>query len=464
METIKRIKVTGKYLIALGFEPAKWFGEVLETINGKGSEEFWTTERIKTLCNSKILESRTFIERKLFASDYEVFLEGNTEDEKANILSVKATMNEIMHSPVVIGGEVMPDACPAGPIGTVPVGGVVYVNNAIVPSYHSADICCSLMLSEIDVGRKQVLDAASKITHFGYGSNSRFKGWLPQSLLKKIRDNPFTRDFEKSAMDAIGTQGDGNHFLYVGSSSITGNTCLVTHHGSRSFGAKVFKRGREVAEALTKTVAPSIDKSQAWIPMNCKAGKDYWKALQIVREWTKLNHETIHYAIAGELGLEIHNNYWNEHNFVFRDGDTFVHAKEATPLDKKYNLDAIDRFRDNGLRIIPMNMSEPILIVRKGSRHRGFAPHGAGRNYSRAEHARRNSNKTSEEIFTEETKGLDIRSFSGVHDISELPSAYKNAKEVERQINKFRLANIVDRINPYGCIMAGKVEQHWKKK
>ncbi|WP_310395217.1 hypothetical protein [Hymenobacter sp.] len=51
-------------------------------------------------------------------------------------------------------------------------------------------------------------------------------------------------------------------------------------------------------------------------------------------------------------------------------------------------------------------------------------------------------------------------------DISELPSAYKDAAEVKRQIADFNLAPVVDEIRPYGCIMAGDREQDapWRKK
>ena len=75
-----------------------------------------------------------------------------------------------------------------------------------------------------------------------------------------------------------------------------------------------------------------------------------------------------------------------------------------------------------------------------------------------------------EDVFYEETIGLDIRFFSKNIDISELPSAYKNAESVKRQMKQFGLGEIVDEIMPYGCIMAGDWEidapwrQKWKKK
>ena len=155
--------------------------------------------------------------------------------------------------------------------------------------------------------------------------------------------------------------------------------------------------------------------------------------------------------------------FWNEHNFVFKDGDLFYHAKGATPLRDIFVPDSTD-----GLRLIPLNMSEPILIVKGNAttNNLGFAPHGAGRNISRSQHFRNKAGQTKEEIFAEETKGLDVRFFSGHIDISELPSAYKNAANVKAQMKTFNLGEVVDEIMPYGSIMAGdwKKDAPWKKR
>ena len=104
-------------------------------------------------------------------------------------------------------------------------------------------------------------------------------------------------------------------------------------------------------------------------------------------------------------------------------------------------------------------MSQPILVVRGSTNQTnlGFAPHGAGRNVSRTAHkqTRRMTSASDEAIFYEETQGLDTRFYSKKVDISELPSAYKDASEVRRQMSKFDLGQVVDQIQPYGCIMAG---------
>ena len=208
--------------------------------------------------------------------------------------------------------------------------------------------------------------------------------------------------------------------------------------------------------------SPETPKGNAWIPADTKEGETYWDALQIVREWTKANHYVLHDMAAEAAGIKSLDRFWNEHNFVFRKSDgLFYHGKGATPAFDGWASDATD------LTIIPLNMAEPILIVRgqNASNGLGFSPHGAGRNFSRTQHRRRNDHRTDAEIFTEETAGIDARFFMGIPDISELPSAYKNAASVRSQIDEYGLAEIVDEVLPLGCIMAGDWEKEapWRK-
>ncbi len=100
-----------------------------------------------------------------------------------------------------------------------------------------------------------------------------------------------------------------------------------------------------------------------------------------------------------------------------------------------------------------------IIDVETTATNLGFAPHGGGRNMSRTQH-RKSKTGTIEEIFNEETKGLDIRLFLKEIDITELPSAYKNSETVRNQMEAYGLGKVIDEVMPYGCIMAGD----WQKK
>ena len=69
-------------------------------------------------------------------------------------------------------------------------------------------------------------------------------------------------------------------------------------------------------------------------------------------------------------------------------------------------------------------------------------------------------------MIASEAPGIDVRYFSGVPDISELPGAYKNAASMRAQIADYGLAEVVDTVLPYGNIMAGdwQVNAPWRRK
>ncbi|GAA4418901.1 RtcB family protein [Nibrella viscosa] len=450
--------ITGKELMDLGYKPGKWFKDAIDFANRHQLSGERLIAYLQTVA-PKTIEPHS--EPVPFYQN----IKADTADEISNVQSVLDTMQVLMKTPTVVGGAVMPDACPTGEVGQIPVGGVVVAKNAIHPSMHSADICCSVMMTNFGHrSPKSVLDAAHSVTHFGPGGREEFSE-LPRDFIEQMTANRYLKN-EKSrtfATHHLGTQGDGNHFLFVGQSKRTGETMMVTHHGSRGFGANLYTQGMRMADFFRRELSPDTLERNAWIPYDTDEGKDYWEALQLVRAWTKLNHTTIHEATAQALNADVVDRFWNEHNFVFRDGDLFYHAKGATPLDDKFVPDSKD-----GLRLVPLNMSQPVLIV-KGSttqNNLGFAPHGAGRNMSRGRHKKMNAHKTIDQIFAEETRGLDVRFFSNHIDISELPSAYKNAERVKQQMQEFGLGEVVDEIIPYGCIMAGDWERAapWRHK
>lgn len=452
------MEITGKTLIELGYRPGKWFKEAIEYANQNqlvGDE----------LSNYLEVVSPTIHEPHKHAVEYFKNIKAESEEEMENVQQVFATMDELMKTPTITKGAVMPDACPTGSVGQIPVGGVVAAKNAIHPSMHSADICCSVMMTSFGhIDPKRVLDAAHSITHFGGGGRKELFE-LPKEFEEKALADYFLGD-ERSMMLArthYGTQGDGNHFLFVGQSKMTGETIMVTHHGSRGFGANLYKKGMRVAESFRKQISPMTRPTNAWIPYSEDEGKKYWKSLQLVREWTKLNHNVLHEKTSEVLKVDPLIRFWNEHNFVFKEGDTFYHAKGATPLDDKFVPDSYEQ-----LRLVPLNMSEPVLIVKGETTENnlGFAPHGAGRNISRTKHIQKKGGKSLQEVFVEETKDIDARFFSKHIDISELPSAYKDARNVQQQMKEFGLGEVVDEILPYGCIMAGdwQIDAPWKKR
>lgn len=453
---------SGKDLIAMGFTPAKWFGEALATANAEGLD----ADGLRALAADMVAQEIRQIPLQESVA-FERFINPENEYEADNARAVFDTMIELMKTPTVVSGAVMPDACPAGPQGTIPVGGVVSTRSAIHPGMHSADVCCSLMATDLgDVDPARALDIAHELCHFGPGGRRDPVDTLPADLESRIHANPYyqTDVALGFARHHLRTVGASNHFVYVGRSETTGRVFLVTHHGSRGFGAHLYKNGMKVAEAFRRKHAPDTLKQNAWIELDSQDGADYWEALQIAHDWTRLNHTSLHDAVLSALGLQGEERLFSPHNFVFRDekDPTIVHhAKGATPVNSALLPDPHDTM------IIPMNMVEPVLLVKPGVRNAtGFAPHGAGRVMTRTKHRALYAHVPEDELVARETAAIDARFYCGIPDTSELPSAYKSATSVQRDMAAFGLADVVDRIMPHGCIMSGDVERNapWRKK
>ncbi|WP_153473717.1 RtcB family protein [Sinorhizobium meliloti] len=448
--------MNGHDLISAGFKPGKGFAQLLAVANdlevaGYSPELIFEQLRLHVPVEPEPIVLRT--NDIPFGDFLKDSVDPTNAYQVANYAQVVTHMDALMRVPTLKGGAIMPDACPSGSaIGTIPVGGVVAADNAIHPDMHSADVCCSMAITVFkrQDDPKKVLDVAQAITHFGPGK--RAKSFVRQNkdliqLIGTFADNSFLSGLEGKAEEHFMTQGDGNHFLYLGHLESTGQLAMVTHHGSRGLGAGLFKRGRQFAQKSLR--GSRIPPHQAWIVADSKEGQDYWAALQKVRLWTKMNHFAIHNTVAQKIGNAVDQQFWNEHNFVFQRSDgLFYHGKGATPSFAGFSPD------DSGLTLIPMNMAEPILICGHMNKPEalGFAPHGAGRNMSRTQYLREFEAVTPEHI--------DVRFYSGTPDLSEMPGAYKDAATVAAAVTRHGLGNVVDRVLPYGSIMGG--EFRWK--
>lgn len=472
--------VTGQTLIDWGFKPGPWFKDAIAAAKKAEADGFDTVGihfAVKQL-EPKALDLDPALQVRTNSIPFGVYLDPETDDEINNLQSVVRDMDAVMRTPTIEAGAVMPDACPQGnPPFSIPVGGVVAARDAIHPGFHSADICCSMAVTVFkrDMDVSKVLDIAMAVTHFGGTKSNRNlsdNAEILEPLIGTFEHNPFLRDLEGTALGQLGTQGDGNHFFFVGHLESTGELAIVTHHGSRNVGGQLYKRGMAVAQRHTAIVSPRTPAHNAWLNMESTDGEKYWQALQIVRRWTKLNHFTIQDAMQRAMGNKIVGRFWNEHNFVFRKSDgRFYHGKGATPSYDGFSED------DTGRTLIPLNMGQPILIAEHGNNPKtlGFAPHGAGRNLSRRDHMRRLESEFPSDarglsprdkaiIVERETKDIDVRFFCGHPDLSELPSAYKNPRAVREQIERHGLARIVDTILPAGTIMAGDNSVFWRKR
>jgi RNA-splicing ligase RtcB len=401
-------------------------------------------------------------------------IRAETKEEEANLVKVRQKMAELLCTPVIRSGTIMPDACPTGSApADIPVGGVIAVENAIIPSAHSADICCSMFATfyEPRTSVAAELDALTTSTRFGPGGRHHDDLVDHPVLHEDIWENKFLKSLKDRATIHIADQGDGNHFAFIGEIEVTDDVAaqfqtaghslfrsfrgtlraLVTHHGSRSLGSHLYKRGQDAARKHTAKIADRIPDAAAWLQANSPDGQAYWEALQYIARWTRANHETIHSRFLQNISAEPIESFGNEHNFVWKRGSTYLHGKGATPA---WN----DEQGRPLLGLIPLNMAEPILLVlgNNNEKFHSFAPHGAGRNLSRTALMRQHRGADHRRHLIEHhTRHIDVRWFNGKPDLSETPIAYKNAEEIRAQIKEFDLATIVAEIKPLGTIMAG---------
>ena len=186
--------VTGADLIEWGHRPGPAFTALLARANSARAEGFGLV-RIRQMLEADLLPPapEPMALRNSGEVPLHVSIRAEDADEQKNVADVLATMAEVLKTPTVEAGAVMPDACPAGPLGTIPVGGVVAARNAIHPGMHSADICCSVMLTDLGmVDPRAALDAAQAVTHFGAGGRDQGQRFtVSLDLLDQFRANPF---------------------------------------------------------------------------------------------------------------------------------------------------------------------------------------------------------------------------------------------------------------------------------
>ena len=304
--------------------------------------------------------------------------------------SAKKQMELAMRLPVSVQGALMPDAHMGFGL---PIGGVLAVDNAVIPYAVGMDIGCRMALSIIDesdafIGRYdyQIKQALKDLTHFGMegGLDVRQEHEVLDSPV--FREIPFLRPLRGKAVRQLGTSGSGNHFVEFGELELAENntlglpakkyTALLTHSGSRGLGAAIAKHYTQIAMNTCKL--PREAQQLAWLDLDSEAGQEYWLTMTLAGDYAKACHERIHSNLLKALGLKALHVVENHHNFAWKDTladgrQVIVHRKGATPAHA------------GELGIIPGSMTTPAyLVAGRGSVNALYsASHGAGRAMSR---------------------------------------------------------------------------------
>lgn len=340
-------------------------------------------------------------------------------------------MELAMRLPVALAGALMPDAH-AG--YGLPIGGVLAVDNAVIPYAVGVDIGCRMSLTVFDAKADclkryshQIKEALKEYTHFG------MEGGLSFTQEHEILDRgefqltPLLKKLQGKAVRQLGTSGGGNHFVEFGEIELMENNvlnlpegsymALLSHSGSRGLGAEIARYYSQVAQDVCRL--PREVQHFSWLGLDSDAGQEYWASMNLAGDFARACHERIHINLSKALGLKAMANVNNHHNFAWKEEIApgkcaIVHRKGATPAGK-----GIAGF-------IPGSMATAgYLVCGKGAQESlNSASHGAGRAMSRQ--------KAKEQFTQSALKKLllqrQVTLIGG--SVEEMPLAYKDIDRV----------------------------------
>ena len=337
-------------------------------------------------------------------------------------------MDVAMQLPISRAGALMPDAH----VGYgLPIGGVLATEGAVIPYGVGVDIGCSMMLSvfpHAQLGTAQEVALLNKHTRFGAGVGWDKRERLDHPVLSDPAWDalPLLRRLFDKAQTQLGTSGSGNHFAEFGTLTLGAPDlgleageylALLSHSGSRGFGAQVAGHFTKLAESLHPTLDPSA-KKLAWLDLDGEDGQAYWLAMTLAGRYALANHEQIHARMARALNALPLVQVSNSHNLAWKQmvagRELIVHRKGATPAAA------------GQLGLIPGSMADPGYVVRgRGlSASLESASHGAGRQLGRKAAIAALAKKDVQAY-------LDARGITLIGGgIDEAPQAYKRIQDV----------------------------------
>lgn len=343
----------------------------------------------------------------------------------------KQQMELAMRLPITLSGALMPDAH-AG--YGLPIGGVLAVDNAVIPYAVGLDIGCRMSLTVFDAKADflkryshQIKEALKEYTHFGMDGGLTFAQEHEILDRNEFQLTPLLKMLHGKVIRQLGSSGGGNHFVEFGEIVLIENNvlnlpagsyvALLSHSGSRGMGAAIARHYSDIAREMCKL--PRHAQHFAWLGLDTEEGQEYWMSMNLAGDFAQACHERIHINLSKALGLKPLGNVNNHHNFAWREEIAsgkfaIVHRKGATPAG-------------NGVAgFIPGSMATPgYLVCGKGSLESlNSASHGAGRAMSRQKAKEQFTQSALKKLLTQQ--GVTLIGGS----VEEMPLAYKDIDKV----------------------------------
>jgi len=344
----------------------------------------------------------------------------------------------------------------------MPIGGVIAVKNAVIPSAVGVDIGCGMVAVETDVPAERLAEM-----RFRRAIQMKTKERIPVGEgvchKKKQEWEGFEKYLDKGGSDSfaatldrcnLGTLGGGNHFIEIQKSG-EDRVWLMIHSGSRNLGKRIEEFYHARAVQLNERFCVRLpDPDLAFLPIGEPDGNKYFRDMHYALAYAMENRSRMMRVLKETFAefvpeaqflreINIHHNYaaFEEHF-----GENYcIHRKGATSA----------RAGETG--IIPGSMGTASYIVRGLGNPESFmsCSHGAGRIMSRIAAC---SNLTVEEcdramegIVCERWK--PFRRYGkgkGMTDLSEAPQAYKDIEDVIASEND--LVEVQVRLTPLASL------------
>ncbi|MDF2435909.1 MAG: RNA-splicing ligase RtcB [Bacteroidota bacterium] len=445
---MKKLNITGKDLVKIGFPQSKAIGFAMEAIEKNLLKK--TRRQVLTQLKKVVTSPGEFILDPVWthvANELQLTLEIKnkrsalleTPDQYAiygaNQIEQGALtqMETAMRLPVTVGGALMPDAHQGYGL---PIGGVLAVRNAVIPYGVGVDIGCRMCLTIYDlpesalagneIAFKRELVAATK---FGAGKGFQGNERADHAVLDKAEFNliPFIRNLKQKAYEQLGSSGGGNHFVEWGILEMLEDdkelkipkgkyVALLSHSGSRGLGATIAAYYTKVAKELCQLPKEAVN--LAYLSLDTSEGQEYWLAMNLAGDYASACHHVIHDKISKAVGGNVLARIENHHNFAWKEiwngEEVIVHRKGATPASKDV------------MGIIPGSMTAPGFLVRgKGeTKSINSASHGAGRQMSRTQAIKTIKREQMKDVLKEH--GVTLIGAG----LDEAPMAYKDINMV----------------------------------
>jgi tRNA-splicing ligase RtcB len=401
------LKLKGKDILKLGYPNNQSVNIALEVMKRNFATK--NIHHVKSILKETLTNPEGFEKDLTFGQIAEALL-SSTKTEK-RMLNTNRTSFQIFGTqisddaknqlytglklPIAVQGALMPDAHSGYGL---PIGGVLAVDNAVIPYGVGMDIGCRMSLSILDTPGSYLDGAKDKYEkalaeHTKFGMYETHKSHIDHEVFDRDTFDmiPLLRRLKGKAIKQMGSSGGGNHFVEFGEVEITeldeqiglpkGKYLgILSHSGSRGLGAEIAQYYSRVA--TEHCPLPKEAQNFAWLGGRVKARIE--------------NH---------------HNFAWKE---IHNGKEVIVHRKGATPAG------------ENELGMIPGSMTAKGFIVRgKGNPESlSSASHGAGRAFSRGECR----NLFTQNDIKKELKLKNVTLMGG--NIEEAPMAYKDINEV----------------------------------